>query len=270
MASDGTGSIVRDTDLGLADSAGADPPLLPSSSGTAGQPQFTRPLGDFPQHGPSAFEVCGTSVSAVDTTQLQQLTSMGAPVTAASSGPTASSQSTELFFMQSSTSSALSGYSTAALQEALQQMRLQSAPQQPASSSAPAAVAPTTTGQLLGRIGSTASQDSGDLAGLIGQAQQQMQQQEQAEDGPATVHMPVVAVLYAVRCHVFDVLRCLQSTPYLHLLCQLGVQCADVCDLLVFPAAVLCQGTTQCDKATDTRSVCWVWRGGVAESVYAI
>lgn len=190
MASEGTGSIVGKGSVLEEAADQATSSSIPQTS--------PRQRSAFQQPEASAFEVDAVvrSTMAMDATQPPVLTSLGPPVSASLSGPTASSASTELVFMQSSTSSALSSFSiTAGLQEAMQHIRLQSvtAPgllQQPGTqTAAPSA----TSAQALHHLGlPRSSHDSGDLAQLIGQAQQQVQQLEQTEDGPATVRISSV------------------------------------------------------------------------------
>jgi hypothetical protein len=171
---------------------GMQGPDLPTPSG---------PIDTFQHPEPSAFERAGmeaapTLGSSIDS--VQQVPSMSpytGPMPAAMSIPSLSSQSTELMFLHSNPSSALSGYSLAAgLQEAMQQMRLQTAAgpsgaqqQQQPGGTAAASASPARPSHL----GHSESQGSGDFAQLLGQAQQQQAQQEQQlaanEDGPATV-----------------------------------------------------------------------------------
>jgi hypothetical protein len=171
-----------------------------------GQPQVSpRQLSAFQQAQASAFEDAAVvaPTTAMEATQPPVLTSLGPPASASLSGLSASSVSTELVFMQSSTTSALSGQSiTAGLQEAMQQMRLQSvtAPghlQPPGTQAAgPAAL----SAQALHHMGlPRSSHDSGDLAQMMGQAQQQVQEHEQTEDGPATVR-----ILFVWLCSPFQ------------------------------------------------------------------
>lgn len=159
------------------------------------------PLGTFQQQPEaSAFERAGGDVvpvlGSLDSVQQgPSLAQSTGPMPTTLSGPSISSQSTELMFQHSTTSSALSGFSLAAgLQEAMQQMRLQtvagpsSTTQQPGVS---AAAAPAASAGPLVQLGPSESQSSSDIAQLMGQAQQQQALQEQAgvesDDSPATV-----------------------------------------------------------------------------------
>jgi hypothetical protein len=201
MASEGTGSIVGKGSV-LEEQAAEQP-----SSSIPGQPQVaTRPMSAFQPAGESVFEVAAdlAPTTAMEATQPPVLTSLSPPVSASLSGLSASSVSTELVFMQSSTSSALSGHSiTAGLQEAMQQMRLQSvtAPgqlQPPGTHAAAPSALPAQALHLMGRPRS--SHDSGDLAQMMGQAQQQVQEHEQTEDGPATVRSLFVWLCSPFHC----------------------------------------------------------------------
>lgn len=177
----------------------ADPQIGTSMPGPGLQTP-SGPISTFQHPEPSAFERAGMEVGPTYGSSLesvQQLPSMSpstGPMPAALSVPSISSQSTELMFLQSNASSALSGYSLAAgLQEAMQQMRLQTAAgpssaqqQQHPGGTAAASASPARPLHL----GPSESEGSGDIAQLFGQAQQQAQHEQQLaanEDGPATV-----------------------------------------------------------------------------------
>ena len=98
------------------------------SASTAAQsmPLQGQPLHGLQQPERSAFEAAGVAEAVMTSAagSSQQLPSIpGQSMAATLSGPSGSSRSTDLMYMQSSISSALSGHSVAAgLQEAMQQM----------------------------------------------------------------------------------------------------------------------------------------------------
>lgn len=230
MASEKSSSIVG-KEVGLAGSQQQQPeaPAASAAALTAADPQIgaslpgpglqllPASLSTLQQSEASAFEAAGAAHPASPLGALPQ--SSAGPMTSMMSGPSTSShsQSTELLFQPSTTSTSLSGFSlTAGLPEAMQHMRLQSTAaagpgstqlqQQPGGPAAAAAAASgpasaplsaAAAEQLHGQIAHSESQSSADIAQLLGHAQQQhaQQQQEQGsatEDGPATVRTLVL------------------------------------------------------------------------------